>query len=239
MDAFTYTDIFDTKGIEYIIIIAFLLLLIPFWNALNRPLKSRVRAKDFRGVLSENILSIPLGLLYGKNHTWAHLERAGLARIGLDDLLLHITGRITIKDIRNKGEKISRGDTLAQIEQDGKTLKIESPVSGEIIRVNSALIKNPEDLNSDPYGKGWLVKIQPENWKAETSSYYLADKATDWIKKEMIRFKDFIAVSQKKYSPESSLVILQEGGELRDYPLEDMSKDVWEEFQAEFLKTLK
>ena len=97
MNEFVYSDIFETKGIEYIIVIGFLLLIIPFWIMLNRPLKLKTKVSRAVGALSEQILRIPQGLFFNKNHTWSSLEKSGLVRIGVDDLLLHLTGGIEIE----------------------------------------------------------------------------------------------------------------------------------------------
>ena len=92
MEQFVYSDIFDTKGIEYIIVILFFMLLIPFWRMLNRPVKLQ-KAKEVRFRPSTcRPLRIPQGLLFNRNHTWSHLEKSGVASVGMDDLLLHLTG---------------------------------------------------------------------------------------------------------------------------------------------------
>jgi glycine cleavage system H protein len=70
MDGFTYYNMFDTKGIEYLVVIAFLLLLIPFWLALNRRVNVKETVRKALGVLSANVLRIPQGVFYSKNHTW-------------------------------------------------------------------------------------------------------------------------------------------------------------------------
>jgi len=235
MDAFTYTNIFDTKGIEYLIIIGFLLLIIPFWIFINKPLKLREKMREAFGALSENILKIPQGLFYSKNHTWTHLEKSGFAKVGLDDLLLHITGKVEIADFKNSGEKIAKGDVIAEIHQNGKRLKITSPISGDIQSVNTMLKENSSVINEDPYGKGWVYKIKPDRWVEETKSYFLAEEASEWVKNELTRFKDFVAMSVKKYSPDSAMLIMQEGGELTDHPLSEMPKEVWTDFQKQFL----
>jgi glycine cleavage system H protein len=113
-------------------------------------------------------------------------------------------------------------------------LGILSPLSGKIKAVNSALLEKPGTLEDDPYGEGWLCEIQPESWVEETKSYYLGDAAVKWTKKEMARFKDFIALSLQKYSPETETV-LQEGGELADHPMAEMPGEIWQDFQASFL----
>ena len=235
MDGFSYTDIFDTKGIEYLIIIAFLILIIPFWRALNKPIKAGKLLKEAAGTLSENMLSIPQGIFYGKNHTWAHLEKSGIARIGLDDLLLHLTGPVEVKQLRQPGEIIKKGEVLAEISQGEKQLIIESPVSGTIEKVNTELLKDPLRISLDPYGKGWLAAMQPENWMEETRSLFISKGATHWVKQELTSMKDFIAMELKKYSPEEEMIILQEGGELRDYPLSEMGNEVWKDFQEKFM----
>jgi glycine cleavage system H protein len=235
MDEFTYTNIFDTKGIEYLVVIAFLLLIIPFWRLLNKPIKAKVTAMEALGIISENILKIPQGFFYSRNHAWTYLEKSGLAKVGLDDLLAHITGSITVNTSVEKGDRVKKGDLIARIEQNGKQLKITSPISGQIESFNETLFENPEILNKDPYEKGWIAQIKPEDWQMETNAYLLAEDATEWAKNELARIKDFVAVSMKKISPEPSLVVLQEGGELVENPLAKMPKEIWEDFQKEFL----
>ncbi|MDZ7738563.1 MAG: glycine cleavage system protein H [Bacteroidales bacterium] len=235
MDGFSYTNIFDTKGIEYLIIIGFLILIVPFWRALNKPLMVKEKIRESLGVLNAAVLRIPEGLLFNRNHVWTHLERSGKATLGLDDLLMHITGEVELKNFRNPGERVKKGDLIAEMTQDGKQLKITSPVSGEISDVNDNIISEPALLNDDPYQKGWLYKIKPERWKEETDEYYMAGEAKIWAEKELLRFKDFVANSVKKYSPQTADVVLQEGGELVDYPLSGMPAEAWNDFQDAFL----
>ncbi len=235
MDGFSYTDIFATKGLEYLIIITFLVLLIPFWIVLNKQVKITRQIQKTLGILSASILRIPHGLFYSKNHTWMYMEKSGIANVGLDDLLLHITGKIKFRNLNKPGETINKGDLLTEIDQDGKLLRIFSPVSGKIIETNPALDENPGLLNEDPYENGWIYKVKPSNWMAEARSCYFAEEATNWSENELIRFKDFLAGTMKNYSPEASMVILQDGGELCDHSLSALPDEIWKDFQKEFL----
>jgi glycine cleavage system H protein len=97
------------------------------------------------------------------------------------------------------------------------------------------LTNNPELLNEDPYQKGWMYKIKPTSWVADTQSYFLAEDASFWARQELERFKDFLASSIGKYSPDPTAVILQDGGELRDQPLSELPNEVWQDFQQEFM----
>jgi glycine cleavage system H protein len=234
MEGFTYNNIFDTKGIEYIIIIAFLLAIIPFWIIINKPgIVSKI--KKTLGILSAGTLRIPAGLLYSRNHTWAHLEKSGTARVGLDDFLLHVTGEVTLGSLRKPGDSIKKGDLLASIDHNGKLLKIFSPVSGTITGTNMGLYEEPGPLMEDPYGKGWIYKLTPSQWIVETSSCYLADDAVAWVKTEVDRVKEFIATSSGNYSPGSQAAVLQDGGELLENPLSELPDEVWKDFQKNFL----
>lgn len=235
MDGFTYQNIFETKGIEYLAIIAFFAILIPFWLLLNRQIRISKEIQKALGTLTANALKIPQGVFFSKNHTWTHLEKGGVARVGVDDLLLHLTGDVNVKRLKKAGEMIERGEYLIDIEHKGKSLKITSPISGEIVENNKVLLDNPKLLNEDPYLKGWMYKIKPSRWIAETNSFYLAEEATNWSAKEIERFKDFLAASVQRYTPDPSNIVLQDGGELINHPLSGLPTEVWQDFQRSFL----
>lgn len=235
MDGFSYYNIFDTKGIEYLAIIAFLLLLIPFWLALNKQSKIKTQIRKVLGTITANILKIPQGVFLSKNHTWAYLEKSGVAKVGLDDLMLHITGEVEIHPLKYQGDMIKRGDLMAKIDQNGKILNIFSPVSGKIVNANPVLKVNHKLLQEDPYGKGWIYNIQPSNWVEEIPTCYLAEEATDWLKQELERYKDFLSVNMPRYASEPAFTILQDGGELSGGSLSGLPEELWKDFQQEFL----
>ncbi|MBE3093792.1 MAG: glycine cleavage system protein H, partial [Actinobacteria bacterium] len=143
MDGFSYNNIFETKGIEYLIIIAFLAMIIPFWIIINRQAVIKRQIRNAIGILSSGILRIPLGLFYSKNHTWAHLEKSGIANVGLDDFLLHLTGEVKFSNLKKPGNFINKGELLADIDQNGKLLQIYSPLSGRIMNTNTMLYESP------------------------------------------------------------------------------------------------
>lgn len=234
MGEFYRVDIFDTKGIEYLFVIVYLLGLIMFWKVSGKQITKQIQ--KVLGNLSASILRIPHGLFYNKNHTWTHLEKSGAAMVGMDDFLQHLTGKVEFSSLKQPGEIIKKGDLLAEIDKNGKQLKVFSPISGEILSTNSMLYESPEMLNEDPYDKGWIYKIKPSNWIEETNSYLFAEEAEDWSSAELGRFKDFLMLgSMRKFSSEPSMVMLQDGGELRDNILSELPDEVWKDFQVEFL----
>jgi glycine cleavage system H protein len=235
MDGFSYINIFETKGIEYLIIIAFLLMIIPFWIIINKEASIKSQIRNSIGILSEGILRIPKGLLFSKNHTWTHLRKSGVAEVGIDDFLVHITGEVKFTDLKAPGSLISRGDLLAGIDHEGKILKVYSPISGRIAETNRSITDTPGVVNEDPYERGWIYKIYPSRWIEETDTCYISDKAVAWTRSELLRFKDFLAGSSKNYTPDVSMVLLQDGGELCDRPLSGLPDEIWHDFQKSFL----
>lgn len=232
MDGFSYVNIFATKGIEYLIIIVFLILLIPFWVVFNKKAKKTLKSS---GILSAGCMLIPQGLFYSRNHTWMYIEKSGSARVGLDDLLLHLTGELKLGKLRNRNENIRKGDLLAEVFQDGKTLRILSPVSGKITGINTEINNNPEMMNRDPYGKGWIYEIKPSKWIPEADDCYFEEGATHWMKTELEKIKDFLATEMKIYVTEPSSAIMQDGGALCDHVMTGLSGEVWKDFEKEFL----
>jgi len=235
MEAYTYSNIFDTKGIEYIIIIFFLFLIVPFWIIMNRRVNVTKQIQQTVSALTASILRIPQGLFYSTNHTWLYLEKSGHAKIGIDDFLFRVLGNIKIVPKILPGEIMRKGDVIAIIEQDGKQLHLNSPVTGKMLEFNSIITENENILPSDIYNEGWIFAVQPANWKRDILGYYFAEDATKWISTELQRMKDFLSVALSKNAANSPLVVYQEGGELQMNPLSGMAPEVWEDFQKEFL----
>jgi len=236
MDGFSRIDIYDTKGIEYLFVIGYLLALIVFWRFSGKQIAFKTQIKNVLGILTPVNLKIPQGLFFNRHHTWAFLEQSGLARVGLDDFLMRVTGEVKYTSYKNVGERVNKGDLIAEIYKDEKRLKVYSPISGEIMLGNSLLDDYPEIIQENPYDKGWIYKISPSDWVKETQSYFLADEASKWLAGELERFKEFLTgVSMRKYASEPSMVMLQDGGELHDNILSELPGEVWNDFQKEFL----
>ena len=236
MDAFHYYDLFATKGIEYLITIVFFLSLIPLWMVLNGkvPVAAR-KVKAMAGALSLGRLAIPQGLFYNTDHTWAFLNTKGLARVGIDDFLRKAVGEVEVKPEVMPGQAIKKGDLMAQLICGDKTLNVFAPVSGKVMQHNNAM-HIPSD-QGNPYKNAWLMELKPENWFAETQSFVFAEKAQEWMKSEIERFRDFVSLTAQKYSPEPAMVALQDGGEPREQVMREMPDEAWDEFQDAFLKT--
>lgn len=236
MEAYTYSNLFDTKGIEYIVIIFFLLLLIPFWIVVNRKSEMATKIQEAFQTLTAAVLTIPRGLFFSRNHTWLYLEKSGEAKVGIDDFMLKVLGDVCVKPIKSAGDKVKKGEVVAFLEQAGKQLKMRTPVSGKISCYNFEQTKNFADTAADPYDSGWILTLQPDNWKAETSGFLLGNEIMPWMEKEVQRLKDFLNVTFARQSGAAFAPVFQEGGELQMNPLAELNEDVWNDFQNEFLE---
>ena len=187
---------------------------------------------------SEKSLIVPGGVLFGRSHTWAFMEKDGAVRVGIDDFLQHVTGTITRVRMKAPGEKVLKGDHLFSLVQKGKQLDIQSPVSGTITSVNDKLTVNTGVINRSPYNEGWVYTIEPDNWIQESRLMSMAGKYIDRIREEFTQIKDFLASLPGVSSDRYASVVLQDGGELKDGLLEGFGPEIWEEFQNKFINTL-
>lgn len=94
---------------------------------------------------------------YTKDHEWAKEEGGGLVRIGISDFAQHQLTDIVFADLPKKGAAIEMGKPFGVVESVKSASDIYSPVTGEVVEVNQAVVEAPETLNQDPYGKGWLI----------------------------------------------------------------------------------
>jgi len=208
---------------------------------LYRSIRSRVPEIAFTGQpvtvrsFGPATVAAPAGILYGKSHTWAFMEKNGTLTLGIDDFLQHVTGTISRINLRTPGERIRRGERLASVVQRGKQLDIISPVSGTIISRNEKLAGDTSLLHSSPYAEGWIYGIEPENWLNESRLLSAAAKYTEQIREEFGRIRDFLATVTGVNDARLAHVVLQDGGELKEGLLEEFGPEVWEEFQIRFM----
>ena len=107
-------------------------------------------------------MSIPENLKYTKDHEWIRVEGDD-AVVGITDFAQGELGDIVYVDIETVGESLEREAIFGTIEAVKTVSDLFMPVSGEVLEVNSLLEENPETINSDAYGDGWLVKIKVSN----------------------------------------------------------------------------
>jgi FixJ family two-component response regulator/glycine cleavage system H lipoate-binding protein len=113
---------------------------------------------------------------YILEHSWAFVEN-GTVKIGMDDIFQKTTGQIINIDLPFEGDVIEQGRVCVRITSAGMRIhKLWSPVTGKVVEVNDELNKDPGIANRDPYGKGWLVRVNPLNLGEELDDLVLLKK---------------------------------------------------------------
>jgi glycine cleavage system H protein len=107
-------------------------------------------------------MNIPTNLKYSKDHEWVKVE-GNIATIGITDYAQSQLGDIVFVDIQTEGEDLSEGEVFGAIEAVKTVADAFMPVSGKVIEVNTELESAPESVNTDPYGAGWMVKVEMSN----------------------------------------------------------------------------
>ena len=107
-------------------------------------------------------MNIPSNLKYSKDHEWVRVE-GDIAYIGITDFAQSELGEIVIVDITTEGETLASEAVFGSIEAVKTVSDLFMPVGGEVLEVNPKLEDNPELVNSDPYGEGWMIKVKMTN----------------------------------------------------------------------------
>ena len=102
--------------------------------------------------------NVPADLRFMKTHEWARLEDDGTITIGISDHAQQALGDLVFAEVPEQGRRVAAGEACAVVESVKAASDVYSPVSGEIVAANADLGGQPELINQDPYGAGWLMR---------------------------------------------------------------------------------
>jgi glycine cleavage system H protein len=104
-------------------------------------------------------MNIPAELKYTKDHEWVRVE-GNIAIVGITDFAQSELGDIVYVEVETEGEELAKEEIFGTVEAVKTVSDLYLPVSGKIVEFNTALEANPEAVNSNPYGDGWMIKIE-------------------------------------------------------------------------------
>ncbi len=123
--------------------------------------------------------SFPTDLRYTHDHEW--LRAQGTAwRVGITQFAVDQLGDITLVDLPKEGDLVTKGQRFGTIESVKSVSDLYAPVTGKVVAVNGSLKDAPEDVNADPYGKGWMIDLEP-NDKGELDELLSPDAYTKHV----------------------------------------------------------
>lgn len=105
-------------------------------------------------------MKFPVELRYTKDHEWVRVSDDGTATVGITDFAQSELGDIVYVDVDTVGKEVDKDDVFGTVEAVKTVSELFMPVSGTVLEVNEDLEGNPELVNDDPYGKGWMIRIR-------------------------------------------------------------------------------
>ena len=111
---------------------------------------------------------LPGDLLYTKEHEWLRREDDGSVTVGITDHALSALGDLVYVELPEVGLSVENGGEMAVVESVKAASDVYAPIGGEVLAVNEELADDPEKINADPYGDGWIVRLQPAGDDGET-----------------------------------------------------------------------
>lgn len=126
-----------------------------------------------------NDCNIPEDLYYWvEQHTWVRPEDDGTVTIGITDVAQHLAGNIVALTPKGAGRTLKKGKSAGIVESGKWVGPVRTPLAGKVVAVNDEAKANPSIINDDPYGAGWIVRIDPQDWDADSADLVTGDEGT-------------------------------------------------------------
>ncbi|HET6436626.1 MAG TPA: glycine cleavage system protein H [Anaeromyxobacter sp.] len=186
-------------------------------------LVSRFRARQ---VARRGRFSFRHGAFHAPNHTWIGSRGPAELLLGIDDLAREIVPSVTAVELPRPGMVVRKGEAIAVLHAGRRSIRIEAPLSGMVVRANAKVTGDPGLVKREPYGDGWLFSLTP----ADTSymRFPAEEEAGAWLEREAKRLEVF-------FEHELGLAAA-DGGAFLSSPLLSLSEDGWKRLTESFLR---
>jgi glycine cleavage system H protein len=132
---------------------------------------------------------MPDELYYHEEHSWARVEDNRVT-VGMDDIFQKEAGDIVFVDLPDEEDEVEQGEVCGKIQSRKWIGKLCAPVSGEIVEINEDLEDDTSPINEDPYGKGWILVIEPSDLENELKDLIHGDSVVGFIEREIKRTEE-------------------------------------------------
>jgi glycine cleavage system H protein len=194
----------------------------------RQPVLQALRPEPASGVVAAIVAGFQVrdNVRYHAGHTWALSESRELVRVGMDDFASKLIGKIDSISLPQRGRWVRQGQKIWTIFRDGKSVDMVSPIEGTITDVNESVATNPELARKDPYGEGWLVKVQAPDSKLNFRNLLGGTLARLWTESAALQLRNKL--------PMLAGAMAQDGGVAVDDLTAHMPNEDWAEITKEF-----
>ena len=225
-DPFHFVNIYATKGIEYLWVLGYLAVFVPFIMVLRRagrkvaqPAMERRREEVWSQPV---VLPFPDGLFFHPGHTWAKPLEDGTVAVGMDAFARSLTGPIDGVELPAVGTELSQGDVAYTVRVRGVPIPMVSPVDGTVVDVNQDVSGALRMADKSLYEQGWLLKVKPERPQRSFANLLRSQEM------EKLSQAELETLMRKAYPTELGMMY-QDGGAVIDGIAQAVSPDNWPE----------
>lgn len=221
----------QAKQAEYIIALIGLFSYIAFWRVLNGPAVEVASIAETVKPILERIAGflVPSDVMFHPGHAWARVEGNDIVTVGMDDFAAKLLGSVDSISLPKEGSRVKQGSFGWLMKADSQAIHMLSPIEGEVVAINEDVIDSPSLALSDPYGKGWLLKVRNAN---------LTPNLKNMVPKGMIaKWFESIRETLAGLQPAQAAGLYQDGGEIVSGLAKALDPKGWDDLTREFFLT--
>ncbi len=222
-------DIYATKGIEYLIVIGYLVVMAALVGGLalrRRARRAAAPARRGRAAGAVQWFTLASDCSFHPGHAWVARRDGSVVTVGLDDFAAKLLGDPRVIELPAVGAAVRQGETVWTVRAGERALPMLSPVEGEVVAVNPAVLASPGLASADPYGEGWLLKVRVPEHRAWLRNLLSGELAAAWMQHTTERVRRF-------ESDGLGAVMADGGTPLRGFG-HALSQEEWESVSREF-----
>ena len=227
MEGFQYVDIFSTKGVEYLLVIGFMIAFVLMWKLMRAPAMPATALVGGAGSLEPGEwFQFDRSARYHPGHSWVK-EDGDLIRVGMDDFAHKLLGVAEGIDLPEVGTRLRQGESAWNLQVRSRPIEILSPIDGEVVEVNDAVVRSPRVAADDPYGNGWLLTVRPTKSGSGLANLLTGRFARVWL-------DETVNMVRERMSGNLGMALQDGGAPVSGFAV-GLSPDDWEGVAAEFL----
>jgi glycine cleavage system H lipoate-binding protein len=220
------------KQVEYIIALFGLFGFIAFWRVLHGPKVELEAVRDAVRTFTERFAGFiaPADVMFHPGHGWARLEGVDTVTVGMDDFAAKLLGSADSISLPKVGSRVKQGSLGWGFKADSRVIHMLSPVEGEVVAVNDAVVHSPGAAFEDPYGNGWLFKVKSSNLTSNVKNMIPGGMVAGWF--ESVRQ----SLAGRGLAP-AMAPLLADGGEIIPGIAKAVDPEGWDDLARECFLT--